>query len=277
MKFSTIFAILICAILPIVSYFIVKNYTDNHVKMPMHYFYDDVVEDTIDGKKSIDTMWHRVKNFKLINQFGDTVSLNDKKGKVLFVNFFFTHCPTICPTITKNLLKLQDGIAKDSAMHIISITFDPKRDTTKALYKYAKQYGIKPDNWWVCRVIDDSVENIMRKEFKASFASDSVVGFTHTTDIFLLDKNRAIRGKHTPPVVTEEEPDASRFYNGLKEADLPILMTDAGMLKMEKTVRTKPPFGILIASMGLMGGVFIWLLYRYKKKKQNPNAIPKTV
>lgn len=267
MKISTISAIIVCALLPIISYFIVKRYTDNNVLMPSHQFFDYAKSDTVDGKKVEDTVWHRVKNLKLINQFGDTVYLNDKRGKILMVNFFFTHCPTICPRITKNLRKVQDAIDKDSAMHIVSITLDPKRDTTEKLRKYAAQYGIKHDNWWLCRLAEDTLENVMLKEFKAGFARDSVVEITHTTDVFLLDKNRVIRGKHTKPVVTEENPEASIFYNGLDEKDMLHMMNDAGLLKMEKTERTKPPFAILIASMVIMGAVFFWLLYNYKKKK----------
>jgi hypothetical protein len=39
------------------------------------------------------------------------------------------------------------------------------------------------------------------------------------------------------------------------------------MVKLEKLEKGKPPFFILIASMVIMGGVFIWLLYMNKKKK----------
>jgi protein SCO1 len=269
MKFSTLSAILICTLLPLFSYLVIKNYTDNHVIMPKKYFIDYVAKDTVDGKIKTDTFYHRVKNLQLVNQFGDTVSLNDVKGKVLLVNFFFTHCPTICPTITSNLQKLQKAVAKDSAMQMISITLDPKNDTTKRLFQYANQYGIKHDNWWMCRLVNDTLEKVLYKEFKSGFQKDSgQYEITHSPDVYLLDKNRIIRGKHAPSEITPENPDASKFYNGLDSNDLFKLMNDASLVKMEKTVRTKPPFGILIASMSIMGAVFFWLMYRYKKAKK---------
>jgi protein SCO1 len=268
MKASTIFAITICALLPIFSYFIVKNYTDNHVKMPKRYFYDYVQEDTANGKKRTDTMWHQVKNLKMLNQYGDTVSLDSLRGKVILFNMFFTHCPTICPGITQNLKKVQQTILKDSGIQMISLTIDPKRDSVKTLRNYALKNGIKHDNWWLCRLLNDSLEKVMYNEFKAGFQNDSVIEIIHSPDVYLLDKKRVIRGKTSPPVLTPETPDGSRFYDGRDTADLIMMISDAGLLKMEKTERSKPPFGILVLSMVVMGVVFIWLLFIYKKKKK---------
>jgi protein SCO1 len=268
MKVSTIFAILVCALLPLISYFIVKNYTDSHVKLPRKYFYDYVKEDTVDGKKRTDTFWHKVKNLKMVNQYGDTVQLDSLRGKVILFNFFFTHCPTICPTMTKNLRRVQNAIKKDSSIFMISLTMDPKRDTVKTLRDYALKNDIHQDNWWLCRLVNDTLEKVMFKEFKAGFQTDSVVEIIHSPDVYLLDRKRVIRGKTAPPVITPENPNGSRFYNATDTADLIQLIEDAGLVKLEKIEKGKPPFFILIASMVIMGGVFVWLLFVYRKKKK---------
>lgn len=269
MKLNTVLAIAICALLPVFSYIVVKNYTDTNVKMPKKYFSDYVRKDTVDGKVKTDTVWHKVKNLKLVNQFGDTVQLDDLSGKVLLVNFFFTHCPTICPTITTNLKKVQKTLNKDSGVHIISISLDPKRDSTKRLFQYANQYGIKHDNWWLCNLVDDSLERVMSKEFKAGFErKDGGFDITHSSDIYLLDKKRIIRGKPVLAEITEENPVSKRFYDGLDTSDLFFMMNDVGLVKMERTVRNKPPFAILIASMTIMGAVFIFIMMRNRNKKK---------
>jgi protein SCO1 len=220
MKASTIFAIIVCALLPIISYIIVKGYTDDNVKLPRKYFYDYVKQDTVDGKKKTDTFWHRVKNLKMVNQYGDTVQLDSLKKKILLVNFFFTHCPTICPTMTKNLKKVQTAVYKDTAIHMISITMDPKRDSVKVLRDYALKNNINHDNWWLCRLVNDSLEKVMFKEFKAGFQEDSIVDIIHSSDVYLLDRNRIVRGKSSVPVITPEQPNGSRFYDGTDTADL---------------------------------------------------------
>ncbi len=269
MKFSTLFAIALCALLPVMSYIVVKNYTDDNVKMPQRFFYDGILRDTVDGKVKVEKIWHKVKNLKMVNQFGDTVELDDLKGKVLLVNFFFTSCPTICPVLTTNLRKVQRTIERDSSMHIVSITMDPKRDSTQALFKYANQYGVKHDNWWMCRLVEDSLDQVMRNEFKAiQPTDDSHGGINHTADVFLLDRNRVMRVRDTSMMVTEEHPQIERYYNGMDTTDMFYLLNDAGLVKMERTVRNKPPFNILIASIGLMTIVGLYILYTRKKNKK---------
>lgn len=267
-KINTILAVSVCILLPVVSYFIIKKYTDNHVHMPRKYFYDSIDSDTVRGKKQTDTAWHRVKNFTMENQFGDTVNLDMLKGKVIIVDFFFTHCPTICPTLTNSMKMIQRTLGTDTGVHLISITIDPKRDSVNVLRRYAQKYGINKDNWWLARIISDSVENIMYYEFKAGFQEDSAIQFVHSPDMYLLDRNRIIRGKDVPDEVTEESGDNSRFYDGTDSADVFRLINDAGLVKMEKTEKGKPPVKFLLASMILLGLMFLFLL-RVSRKKKN--------
>jgi protein SCO1 len=240
-------------LLPLASYWVVKNYTENNVNIPRKYFHDRVKTDTVNGKIVSDTVWHQVKNLSLVNQFGDTVNLNQLSGKVLMVNFFFTHCPTICPTITTNLRKVQKTLANDTAVQIVSISLDPKRDSTQRLFKYANQYGIKHDNWWLGSLVNDSLEQVMLKEFKAAYVrEDGNIELDHTTNVYLLDKNRIVR----------------KFYDGMDSTELFYMINDAGLVKMERTTRNKPPFAILIASTIIMGAVFIFIFMRQKNKKK---------
>ena len=44
-----------------------------------------------------DTIYHTVDDFKLVNQFGDSVTLDTYKDKILLVSFFFASCETVCP------------------------------------------------------------------------------------------------------------------------------------------------------------------------------------
>jgi protein SCO1 len=273
MKFSrlnTLFAVLVCTMLPVVSYLIIRRYTDTHVIMPRKYFADRVVDSVVNGKRSIDTQWHQVRNIKMVNHFGDTVSLDDLKGKVIIVDFFFTRCRTICPALTRSMKSIQQSVLKDTGIHLISISIDPKRDSVHTLRQYALQNGIKQNNWWLCRVVDDSLEKIMYTEFKAGFKRDSVYEFDHSTNVYLLDKNRIIRGKPVPEVIEEGQPIANRFYDGTDSADMYRLMTDAGLVKMERTEKAgKPPFGLLIASTAILGAAFFTLMYFTRKKKDN--------
>src|SRR5438046_1327131 len=101
MSKKAIYGILIAVLLPLVSYLILKKYSDHAVAMPRHYIYDSVVSGTKNGKEFSDTVWHRLPDFSLTNQLGQQVSWKDiqrevddrKEGKIVVADFFFTHCP----------------------------------------------------------------------------------------------------------------------------------------------------------------------------------------
>jgi protein SCO1/2 len=61
----------------------------------------DIEYDTIDGKEVADTVYPKIPFFQFKNQNGKVISSKDLKGKVWIADFFFTKCPTICPTMIK--------------------------------------------------------------------------------------------------------------------------------------------------------------------------------
>jgi protein SCO1/2 len=81
-------AVCLAVVVPLGFYFVAKQYG---VVMPGHYFADSVITRMKDGKQVDDTIWHKVANIRLQNQLGDTVSLDSLKGKVIIIDFFFTH------------------------------------------------------------------------------------------------------------------------------------------------------------------------------------------
>lgn len=40
--------------------------------------------------------FHKIPDFKLVNQLGDTISHNTFEDKIYVTDFFFTNCPGIC-------------------------------------------------------------------------------------------------------------------------------------------------------------------------------------
>ena len=90
MKKTTLLALLMVTLLPIASYLFVSNLSKDAIKMPRRYFYDTVVVKMEKGKKVNDTVWHKVRPFKLKNQFGKEVGLEDWGGKIIIADFFFT-------------------------------------------------------------------------------------------------------------------------------------------------------------------------------------------
>jgi protein SCO1/2 len=136
---KALFAVMLALLLPIVSYFIVKNKSEHAIIMPPHYFPDTVLTVTHKGKRSPDTVWHRVADFSLTNQENKTITWDSLKGKIVIADFFFTHCPTICPRLTVNMRRLAESIHNGSRVgdktnkqvHFLSFSIDPERDSVE--------------------------------------------------------------------------------------------------------------------------------------------------
>ncbi len=124
-------------LLPFVAYGTMVWYKNKFQKIP---FYG--AEETEGGKKSI----HSIASFKLVNQEGLKVGSDDWKGKVVVVDFFFTHCPSICPKMTASLKRVQQAFANDDKLIINSISVDPEHDSVPQLKRYISRFGKNTKN-----------------------------------------------------------------------------------------------------------------------------------
>ena len=233
MNKKAVYGTLLAVLLPIVGYFLLKTTTEKAVAMPRHYIPDSVVTRTKGGKAYSDTIWHRVPDFKLTNQEGQTVSWKDMEGRIVVADFFFTHCPTICPGMTRNMKKLQDGIKSSEKVgnrtadfiQFLSFSIDPERDSVPQLKKWADRFQVDDQNWWLLtgdrKAIYDLSINDMKLLAQDGGPVDS--NFLHTDFFVLIDKERNIRG----------------YYHGLDTTALSRLSQDIVLLTLEKDPHRK--------------------------------------
>lgn len=266
MSKKAILAICIAVVIPLFFYAIARQYG---VPMPGRFFPDSVVTKIKDGKEVSDTIWHKVANITLQNQLGQTVTLDQLKGKVVIIDFFFTHCASICPTLTRNMRHLQDGLKLRDNMkgvdttfvQFLSLTVDPEHDSVPVIKKYADRYGVNSDVWWMLtgpkRTIYDFALNELKLGLQDSVSVDS--NFVHTDYIALLDKDRVIRG----------------YYHGTDTTAVARLAADLVFIMLEKDKKRKPAIfdeiltlkiPILIVLLGTVIGV---VYFTRKSKKAN--------
>jgi protein SCO1/2 len=93
-----------------------------------------------------------IPDFKLTNQDGKRISLKDFHGKALAITFIYRECPLpdYCIRMSQNFSDLanrfmNDPEAKD-AIRLLSISFDPDRDTPEKLKQYGIGYMGNPSN-----------------------------------------------------------------------------------------------------------------------------------
>jgi len=255
---------MLAILLPLVSYFIVRKYSESAITMPRHYFADSVIVKTENGKQYTDTIWHSLTDFSLTNQLGNTVSWKDIKGKIIVADFFFTHCPTICPLLTKNMKRLQESITNsqrvgdktNQSIHFLSFSIDPERDSVERLKYWANRYQINPDQWWLLTGNKKTIYDLIINEMKVPVEDGQGVdtSFMHTDHFVLIDSNRYVRG----------------FYHGLDSASLAKISEDIVLLTMEKSPKEKSFFDgklQLIAIVFLITITGLGLLLFFIRKK----------
>ncbi len=230
---SAVLGVLLALILPLLCYWVFNYYSGDAVHMPRRYYVDTVLTKVVNGKESTDTVWHKLADFSLINQLGDTVSMADLNGKVIVADFFFTHCPSICPTLTNNMKKLQNALKLKDDTRLVDTTFvqflsfsvDPVRDSAVQLKKYADRYGVNHEVWWMLTGPKKTIYDFALNEVKLGIVDGEGVdsNFIHTEKMVLIDKDRVVRG----------------YYNGLDSMAMRDLAADIVLLMLEKDKKKK--------------------------------------
>ena len=92
-----------------------------------------------------------VPDFSLIDQQRQQVTLAALSGKVVAVNFVYTRCalPQFCLRMSNNFAALQKRFARELGRELVllTITFDPERDTPEALASYASRWQADLSGW----------------------------------------------------------------------------------------------------------------------------------
>jgi protein SCO1/2 len=175
-----------------------------------------LVDSTLHYKKK----YHKIADFSLINQNGDTVTQDTYKNKIYVVDFFFTTCQTICPVMTDHMAKIQKSIMSDTDVMLLSHTVTPEIDTVAQLKRYAIKKGVNDEKWNLVTGDKRQIYELARKSYLA--VKDNGDGgpfdMIHTENFMLIDKKRQIRG----------------FYDGTKIEDIDKLLGDIKILKQEQ-------------------------------------------
>ena len=167
-----------------------------------------------------DSVYHSIPDFKFINQDGAEVSNKTFEGKIYVSDFFFTTCPTICPVMKKQMLRVYEKFKENSQVGILSHSIDPRHDSVQVLREYVTRLGVKGNMWQFVTGEKDKIYEIGEKSYYVTAGEDSTAagGIIHSGAFILVDKKRRVRG----------------LYDGTKEEDVTKLMKDMDVLLNEK-------------------------------------------
>lgn len=139
-------------------------------------------------------------DFTLPSTRGKEVSLSDFKGKVVLLNFGYTHCPDICPMVLNRMTRVMKELGSDGkSVQPVFITFDPKRDTVERLQQYLPYFGEEFIGFTgTAQQIAEVSKQFGVIAIPQKSESAAGVLFSHSDYVYLLDKQgrvRALYGK----------------------------------------------------------------------------------
>ncbi len=173
----------------------------------------------IDITESGDTLYHQVPDFQFVNQDNQPVTNATFANKAYIVDFFFISCPTICPKVKKQMLRVYDRFEKADNLILLSHSIDTKYDTVERLKQYASNLEVKTEKWHFVTGDKDEIYDIADDYFSVAIENpEAPGGFDHSGRLILVDKNRHVRA----------------FCDGTDAADVTEFMEDVALLLAEQ-------------------------------------------
>lgn len=208
--FLTFFTIIFVPIL----YFLVKPKSVLPVYNPV-----DVNPRLVDDSVKHISRDHKVSDFSLINQNGETITQDDFENKIYVADFFFTRCQTICPIMAINMTELQEYFKNDDAIKFLSHSVTPVMDSVPVLRAYADKKGVIDGKWEITTGDKKHIYELARKSYFAVLdeGDGGAQDFIHTEQFILVDKKKQIRG----------------FYDGTDANEMQRIIQDIDILKKE--------------------------------------------
>ena len=163
---------------------------------------------------------HRIMDFKLVNQFGDTITQEDINGKIMVADFFFTTCPGICKDMAVQKRRLQDELIDEELFVQVSHSVTPLQDSVPVMFEYGKLNGAIKGRWHLLTGSKPDIYMLARASYFAVLdqgGNGDEADFIHTENFVLVDPQKRIRG----------------FYDGTSAEDVDRLIEDYRILKGE--------------------------------------------
>lgn len=143
----------------------------------------------------------------LQDQHGREFRLSDLEGRLVAVDFVYTRCTTFCVVLGNTLQRLQAELGDEllgSEVLLLSISFDPERDTPERLRDYGRRFGAG-GAWQLARVVDPAQLPTVLDAFGITVIPDGLGGFEHNAAVHIVD-----RAGRLTRIVDFDDPAAAR-------------------------------------------------------------------
>ncbi|MGI9343903.1 MAG: SCO family protein [Gammaproteobacteria bacterium] len=124
----------------------------------------------------------------LLERSGESLSLEEFRGRPLVVSMIFTSCGHVCPILTQHLGEVveiaREALGEDS-FSIATVGFDTIVDTPERMTRFAADSGVDDRNWHFLSADPSTIYALSRELGFSYFALPK--GFDHITQTTVVD------------------------------------------------------------------------------------------
>lgn len=132
--------------------------------------------------------------FTLPSTRGGALSLDDLRGRVVLLNFGYTDCPEVCPTVLARLRAvLLDLDALGIPAQPLFVTLDPERDELPALSSYLAHFHPSLIGLRGSPEQTEEIAERYRVYYRRAPADDGSYVLDHSVHIYLIDPAGRVR------------------------------------------------------------------------------------
>jgi len=216
-------------LLPFFVYFIFVYSAEENFFRPLEYVGPSEIKkiETAEGIR-FDTIPYTVEPWKFTSHLNKTLLSDSLKGKIYLASFFFTRCPSICPSMNFQIRQFQERFGGFDQFRILSFTVDPEYDSPDVLKAYARRMNANSELWYFLTGEKDQLYRTA-SHYLQSAQEDSTAegGFLHTEQLVLVDWEGHIRSR------IDDNGNLIGSYNALDPIEMKDLSSDLKVLIAE--------------------------------------------
>lgn len=140
--------------------------------------------------------------FVLVDQTGEKFTSEELRGSLVLYNFTYTACALPCPQTSEQMRavqeRLQDIDTRGLPVRLVTISFDPARDTPATLHEYGERWGADPRQWRIATGEPGHLKNVIGGGFGVFYdrAASAANAFVFDPTFVLVDGAGIVRAKY---------------------------------------------------------------------------------
>ena len=183
-------------LVPVLAFLFLFRFGTNRYALPS-YLPDRVDSTQVAGKWQRDTVYHQVAPFQLLASTGRAVS-SQELGQGMYIAQFFAD-DDASPKVARQLLRVQEKFRHEPRVKLVTFVLRDGTASTAGLSKLAEQYGTLAGKWFFLAGPADTLQQLVRREFRLTADPKRLPGAVYTANIpagrlLLVDKERRVRG-----------------------------------------------------------------------------------